>query len=71
MRTTIKIDDALFTEVMRLTSAKTKTEAVRTALSEFIRLVRKQQLLALRGKLELVENWRELREREASEVTDG
>lgn len=64
MRTTLNVDDHIFDQLMRLTEAKTKTEAVRIALNEYLRLKRKQQLLALRGRLNIVDNWRELRERE-------
>ena len=62
MRTTLNIEDHLFGDLLELTGAKTKTEAVREALREFIRQRRKQQLLALQGKLEIEDNWAELRE---------
>jgi hypothetical protein len=55
---------------MRLTQAPTKTQAVRDALKEFIRLRRKEELLALRGRLEIEDNWRQLRESEREEA-DG
>ena len=53
MRTTIHIEDGLFADIMRLTHAATKTQAVRDALKEFIRLRRKEELLALQGRLEI------------------
>ncbi|HBL31753.1 MAG TPA: hypothetical protein DD490_33435 [Acidobacteria bacterium] len=68
MRTTIHIEDGLFTDLMRLTHATTKTQAVRDALKEFIRLRRKEELLALQGRLEIEDNWRQLRESELTEV---
>jgi Arc/MetJ family transcription regulator len=68
MRTTIHIEDGLFTDLMRLTQATTKTQAVRDALKEFIRLRRKEELLALQGRLEIEDNWRQLRESELAEV---
>lgn len=64
MRTTLNVDEHIFDELMQMTEAKTKTEAVRIALNEYLRLKRKQQLLALRGRLDIVDNWRELRELE-------
>jgi Arc/MetJ family transcription regulator len=67
MRTTIHIEDGLFADLMRLTQAPTKTQAVRDALKEFIRLRRKEELLALRGRLEIEDNWRELRDLELEE----
>jgi Arc/MetJ family transcription regulator len=68
MRTTIHIEDSLFTDLMRLTHAPTKTQAVRDALKEFIRMRRKEELLALRGRLEIEDNWRQLREIELKEA---
>lgn len=67
MRTTIHIEDSLFTDLMRLTKATTKTQAVRDALKEFIRLRRKEELLALRGQLDIEDNWRQLRKSELEE----
>jgi Arc/MetJ family transcription regulator len=67
MRTTIHIEDSLFTDLMRLTKATTKTQAVRDALKEFIRLRRKEELLALRGRLDIEDNWRQLRKSELQE----
>jgi len=61
MRTTLNIEDHLFGDLMELTGARTKTEAVRQAIQEFVRERRKQQLLDLEGKLEIEENWAELR----------
>lgn len=71
MRTTIVLDDALFTDVTRLTGAKNKSEAVRRALSEFVRLKRKEQLLALRGQLDVAEDWQSLRDLERNETVDA
>ena len=67
MRTTLNVDDQFFDELMRMTQAKTKTEAVRVALNEYLRLKRKQQLLGLRGCLEIADNWQALRELEIAE----
>jgi Arc/MetJ family transcription regulator len=53
MRITVHIEDGLFADLMRLTHATTKTQAVREALEEFVRLRRKEELLALRGRLEI------------------
>ena len=53
MRTTLNIDDNLFTILMNLTRAKTKTEAVRTALVDYIKLKKKENLLDSRGQLSI------------------
>lgn len=54
---------------MWLTHATTKThQAMRDALKELIRLRRKKELLALQGRLEIEDNWRQLRESELEEA---
>lgn len=70
MRITIQIDDEVLTDLMKLTEASTKTEAVRIALNDYIRVQRKQQLLSLRGNLDLSDNWRELRGLEVGESSN-
>ncbi len=37
-------------------------------LKEFVRLRRKEELLALQGRLEMEDNWRQLRESEIEEA---
>lgn len=71
MRTTLNVDDDVFRELMALTRAKTKTEAVRVALTDYVRFKRKEGLLALRGRLEIAEDWRELRARDVEGAGEG
>ncbi len=67
MRTTLNIDDWIFQDLLSLTAAKTKTEAVRTALTEYLRMKRKEKLLALRGKVDIDQDWQSLRQAELEE----
>ena len=67
MRTTLNIDDCLFQDLLRLTAAKTKTEAARTALKEYLRMKRKEKLLSLRGKVDIDPDWQSLRNVETEE----
>ena len=67
MRTTINVRDSIFEEIMVITGARTKTEAVNRALREYVRLKRKQVLVNLSGKIHIEENWKEIREAEKSE----
>jgi Arc/MetJ family transcription regulator len=67
MRTTLNIDDWIFQDLLLLTAAKTKTEAVRTALTEYLRMKRKEKLLALRGKVGIDPDWQSLRQAELEE----
>lgn len=49
MRTTLEIDDTLLETVMKLTSASSKKAAVDTALREFLRARRREELSRLIG----------------------
>jgi Arc/MetJ family transcription regulator len=51
MRTNIVIDDSLIAEVMRLSGARTKREAVENSLRLMLRLKRQEQVRRARGKL--------------------
>ena len=64
MRTTLNIDDNLFTILMQLTQTKTKTEAVRKALINYIKLKKKENLLNLRGQLSIEDMSKKLRKLE-------
>jgi len=70
MRTTLNIDDYLFHDLLNVTKAKTKTEAVRVAVTEYLRMKRKEKVLAMRGKLDIHDDWQKLRQSELSEY-DG
>ena len=69
MRTTLNIDDFLFEDLLTITKAKTKTAAVRAALTDYLRMKRKEKVLAMRGKLDIIDNWEELRQREIPECS--
>ena len=68
MRTTITIDDGIFDELMDLTQAKTRTEAINLALSEWIRRKKIEKLKALRGKLSLEGDLEDFRQLEVAEA---
>ena len=57
MRATLNIPDELIAEVQNITGAKSRTEAVVTAIQEFIRKRRMEQLLALKGRIEIDYDW--------------
>jgi Arc/MetJ family transcription regulator len=50
MRTNIVLDEQLLTEVMRITRAKTKREAVDLALRALVAQQRQRELKALAGR---------------------
>ncbi|AQG79857.1 type II toxin-antitoxin system VapB family antitoxin [Spirosoma montaniterrae] len=51
MRTNIDINDELLQEIMELTRIKTKREAVNLALDEFLKTLRRRDLLAMFGNV--------------------
>ncbi|MCL6257798.1 type II toxin-antitoxin system VapB family antitoxin [Aquiflexum sp. TKW24L] len=61
MRTNIEIDEKLMDEILQKTSIKTKKEAVDTALREFLRKIKLQELADLRGKIKWEGNLEEMR----------
>jgi Arc/MetJ family transcription regulator len=52
MKTHLEIDDSLLEQVCQLGGFTTKKAAVNTALAEYLKLLKRQQLLALRGQVE-------------------
>jgi hypothetical protein len=64
MRTTLDIKDSLIKELMVYYDAKTKTEAVNNALLNWINYLKKQKLLSLRGKIDIVDNLEDLKRKE-------
>ena len=70
MRTTMRLDGALIKELMAVTGADTKTEAIHLAISEFLRRKKIEGLLALEGKIQLDLDWRELEELELKAQAD-
>ena len=67
MRTTLNLDDEIVTEIVGLTGAKNRSQAINLVLQEFVKRKRMQKLLELRGKLHLDNNWKRLREMELDE----
>ncbi len=68
MRTTLNLDRDLIVKVAEMTGETNKSRAVTKALEEFLRRGRLELLLSLKGKVDLVENWRELRQMELGEA---
>ena len=64
MRTTLNIKDDIIKQVIELTGAKNKSQAVNQVLEAFVREKQTQKLLKLKGKLHLEDNWKKLREME-------
>ncbi|MBI2935390.1 MAG: type II toxin-antitoxin system VapB family antitoxin [Chloroflexi bacterium] len=64
MRTTLDIDEKLLEKVVALTGEKSKGKAVNKALEEYMRHKLIEELRAMLGTVDLVDNWYELRHME-------
>ena len=57
MRATLNIPDDLISEVQKLSGQKSKTKAITTAMQEYIRRKKIQELISLRGKIKIDYDW--------------
>jgi hypothetical protein len=64
MRTTLDLNDKLIRELMDVTAAKTKTDAIHQAAAELIRRKKLDQLKSLSGKIRLDLDWKKLEQTE-------
>ena len=62
-RTTLQIDEALLDEAMRLSGARTRTDAINRALGEFVRRQERELLRQELGSFDLDLDLDELRRR--------
>jgi Arc/MetJ family transcription regulator len=53
MRTTIEIPEELLEEVMKLTGATTKSQAIKLVLEEKIALAKRKRILTMKGSIDL------------------
>jgi Arc/MetJ family transcription regulator len=68
MRTTLNINDDIIKSVLELSGAKNRSQAVNKVLEDYVREKQIENLLRLKGKLHLGNNWKELREMELDEA---
>jgi Arc/MetJ family transcription regulator len=66
MRTTLTIDDELMNEIAKETGKKAPLEAIREALQAYVQQQKLKKVLALRGAVDIEDNWRELRQLDTS-----
>jgi len=64
MTTTLNLSDDEVAELQATTKRSDVGEALRTALREYVRYIRRQELMTLPGRVEMQENWQELEEAE-------
>jgi hypothetical protein len=68
MRITLNLDEKLISQLMEVTSAKTKADAIHQAAAELIRRKKLEQLKALSGKLDLDFGWKEQERQNSAET---
>ena len=68
MRTTLNLKDDIIERVMHLTGVKNRSQAINKVLEKFVKEENIRNLLKLKGKLHLEEDWKEIREREIDET---
>jgi hypothetical protein len=67
MRATLNIPDDLMREVQQLSGEKSKTSAILTAMEAFVRQKKTEDLLALKGKIQIDYDWEAEEEKELRE----
>lgn len=67
MRTTLDLEEDLLQQLLELSRAKTKSQAVNLAIAEYVRQRKIRLLKGLSGRLQLEENWEKLRQLELDE----
>ena len=67
MNTMISLDETALNNLLSSTHAKTIQEGIYQAIDEFIRYKQRQELLALRGSVDIEDNWQQLRDLEIHE----
>ncbi|MDX9708659.1 MAG: type II toxin-antitoxin system VapB family antitoxin [Trichloromonas sp.] len=64
MRATLNIPDDLMREVQQLSGEKSKTSAIVRAMEAFVRQKKTEDLLALKGKIQIDYDWEAEEEKE-------
>ena len=70
MRVTLNISDALIEELLGVAGEKTKNEAIRLAIKDFIRRKKKERLLSLSSQMRFDLDWDEMEEPEFLEIKE-
>ena len=64
MTATVNLSAEEIAEIQSLTNQNDVSEAIRTAMVEYVRYARRQELKTLSGRVEMQDNWRALEEAE-------
>ena len=64
MTTVVELTPEEWTELQQFTESADPADAAHAAIREYLRYVKRQRLIELSNEVEMVDNWRELEERE-------
>ena len=64
MRTTLDVDEKLLETMLKMTGEKSKSKAVNKAMEDYIRRRSIDELRAMAGKIDMIDNWQTLEELE-------
>jgi hypothetical protein len=70
MRTTINVSNDLINALIERTKARTKTQAIETAIREYLGKKAIEDLISLSGKIDIDPDWRKNEEVELNEYKD-
>ncbi|MCU0713807.1 MAG: hypothetical protein MUC43_17240 [Pirellula sp.] len=70
MVTSIELSEQELAELCDLTEQSDTREAIRVAMRDYIRYARRMRLKQLSGKVEMIDNWRQLEESEIGDRND-
>jgi len=68
MRTQIDLDEKLLTQVVQMGQFNSKKVAIQAALTEFVKTLKRRELLALRGQIEWQGDLNQLRANRADDA---
>jgi len=61
MKTTLNIPEELVKKTMKLSKSKTKTAAIITAMEEYVRRKKLEDIIGMKGKLRFSDDWEKAR----------
>lgn len=64
MVTQVELTEREIAELQEATNQSDPAQAIRVAMHEYLRQTRRMQLKALSGKVEMLDNWQDLEQRE-------
>lgn len=68
MRTQIDLDEKLLTQVVQMGQFNSKKAAIQAALTEFVKTLKRRELIALRGQIEWQGDLNQLRANRADDA---